>query len=182
MPEAAIAPPSAWAVRFAGLIPAGGAVLDVASGGGRHARYFLARGHPVVAVDKDISGLADIAGEPDLECLAADLECGVPWPLAGRRFSGVIVTNYLWRPILGDIFAAVAPGGVLIYETFAAGNEAYGKPRRPDFLLQPGELLAAAEGFHIVAYEHGFAARPLPAVMQRICAVRGTAPHAAQPV
>lgn len=182
MPEAAISPPSAWVVRFAPLIPAGGAVCDVAAGGGRHARHLLARGHSVVAVDMDLSGLADIAGQPRLECLAADLESGAPWPLAGRRFAGVVVTNYLWRPILGDIVNAVADGGVLIYETFAAGNEAYGKPRRPDYLLQPGELLAATqEGFHIVAYEHGIVATPRPAVMQRLCAVRGRAPRAVQP-
>ena len=182
MPENRITPPSAWVLRFAPLIPAGGEVLDVACGGGRHARHLLDRGHPIVAVDVDLSGIADIAGRPDLECIAADLESGASWPLTGRRFAGIVVTNYLWRPILGDIVDAVADGGVLIYETFAEGNEAYGKPRRPDYLLQPGELLAATrEGFQIVAYEHGIAATPRPAVMQRICAVRGSAPRAVQP-
>lgn len=182
MPETENTSPSPWVARFAPLIPASSEILDVACGGGRHSRYLLARGHSVVAVDVDVSGLADIAHRPDVECIAADLESGGPWPLAGRRFAGVVVTNYLWRPILGNIFSTVADGGVLIYETFAEGNEAYGKPARRDYLLRPGELLMAMpEGFQIVAYEHGFVGAPRPAVLQRLCAVRGTAPRTVQP-
>ena len=134
-------------------------------------RLFLARGHPVVAVDRDTAGLADIAGTPGLEILAVDLETGQPWPLGERRFAGVVVTNYLHRPTLPAIVAAVAPGGALLYETFAAGNESVGKPSRPDFLLQPGELLRACAGLRVVAYEDGFLASP-DRFVQRIAAVR----------
>ena len=122
--------------RFADLVPAGGRVLDVACGGGRHARFFLERGHPVTVVDRDTSGVADLHDDPDVEILEFDLEAGKPWPFAGRAFEGVVVTNYLWRPILADIVAAVAPGGVLLYETFARGQERFGQPHNPDFLLE----------------------------------------------
>lgn len=168
-PHAALAP-SAWVRRFAGLVPAAGAVLDLACGGGRHARLFLERGHKVTAVDIDVSGVADLKADPRAEILAADLE-NAPWPLAGRRFAGVVVTNYLWRPLMPLIVAAVAPGGALIYETFARGNERFGKPSNPDFLLQDGELLRAAEGrLRVVAYECLEVAEPRPAVVQRIAA------------
>lgn len=164
--------PSAWIERFAGLAPAGGAILDVAAGGGRHARLFRRRGHPVVAVDIDLAGLADLADDPGVECLRHDLEDGSPWPLAGRVFAGVVVTNYLWRPVLPDIVASVAPGGALLYETFAAGNERFGKPGNPDFLLRPGELLEAVRGrLRVVAYEDIEVATPRPAMVQRIAAV-----------
>lgn len=164
--------PSDWVMRFAGLVPAGGQVLDLACGAGRHVRLFLGRGHPVTAVDRDLAGLADIAGDPRLEALAADLEGGADWPLAERRFAGVVVTNYLHRPILARIVAAVAPGGALLYETFAVGNERFGRPRNPDFLLRPGELLEAVRGqLEVVAYENLEVTMPKPAVVQRIAAI-----------
>jgi len=163
--------PSAWVVRWAALVPAGGPVLDLAAGAGRHSRLFAAAGHPVLAVDRDVSALAPY---PGIEILAADLEAG-PWPLAERRFAGVVVNNYLHRPLLPRIVRAVATDGVLIYQTFAIGHERVGRPSNPDFLLQPGELLAAVAGeLTVVAYEHGETARP--AVVQRICAIRGDRP------
>jgi SAM-dependent methyltransferase len=168
--------PSPWVVRFAHLIA--GPALDLACGRGRHVRWLLARGHAVTAVDRDISGLADIAGDARLEIIGADLEAADGgWPPGVHRFATVVVTNYLWRPLLPSIVAAVAPGGILLYETFAVGNAAYGKPSNPDFLLTPGELIAAVTGkLQIVAYEHGAVIVPRDAVVQRICAVRGDAP------
>ncbi len=166
---------SPWVARFAALVPAGGSVLDLAAGGGRHARLFLALGHPVLAVDRDIEPLAAI-DDPGLTRLTADLEAE-PWPLAGRRFAGVVVTNYLHRPLLPLAIAAVAEGGALIYETFALGNDAFGPPRNPDFLLRPGELLEAVGGrLAVIAYEHGKVERPRPAVVQRIAALRDPSP------
>lgn len=166
------AEPSAWVVRFAGWVPAGGRVLDLACGAGRHTRFFLGRGHPVLAVDRDLSGIADLIGRAHLEAVQADLEAGRPFPAAGRRFAGVVVTNYLYRPLLPALVAAVAPGGVLIYETFAKGNERFGKPRNPDHLLDAGELLEAVRGrLRVVAYEDLIVERPRPAAVQRLCAV-----------
>lgn len=163
--------PSAWVRRFAGLVPAGGPVLDLACGAGRHVRLFLACRHPVTALDRDISGLADLAGRPDLEIVEADLEDGRPFPLDGRRFAAVVVTSYLYRPLLPALVAAVAPGGLLIYETFARGNERFGKPRNPDHLLAPGELLEAVRGeLRVLAYEDLTVEEPRPACVQRICA------------
>lgn len=164
--------PSPWVVRFASRVPAAGPVLDLACGGGRHARLFLARGHPVTAVDIDVSGLADLAAEPGLDILQADLEDGRPFPLAGRRFAGVVVANYLYRPLLPALVAAVAPGGALIYETFAKGNERIGRPRNPAHLLDPGELLEAVRGrLRVIAYEDLVVETPRPAAVQRICAL-----------
>ena len=164
--------PSPWVVRFAGLVPAGGRVLDLACGGGRHTRFFLERHHPVTAVDIDLAGVADLTGRPDIETIEADLEGGAPWPLTDRRFAGIVVTNYLHRPLLPAIVAAVAPGGVLIYETFAVGNERFGRPANPDFLLRPGELIDAVQGrLEIVAYENLEVAEPKPAMVQRIAAI-----------
>jgi SAM-dependent methyltransferase len=162
------AEPSPWVVRWSHLVPPGAPVLDVACGHGRHLRWFAGRGHPVTGVDRSAEALQTAAGLG--ETIQADIENG-PWPLAGRRFGGVVVTNYLWRPLLPAIVASVAPGGVLIYETFAAGNETVGKPSRPDFLLQPGELLAACSGLRVVAYEDGFLDPPARFV-QRIAAIR----------
>lgn len=163
-------PPSPWIARFAGLVPTGGAVLDLAAGGGRHTRFFRGRGHPVTAVDRDTSALLRIADE--IEVIAADLEGGSAWPLGERRFSAVVVTNYLHRPLFPAILAALAPGGALLYETFALGNERFGKPSNPDFLLRPGELLDVARGrLRIVAYEDVELAEPKPAMVQRIAAV-----------
>ena len=168
------APPSPWIVRFAPLVAAGAPVLDLACGRGRHARVFLERGHPVTAVDVDVSGLDDLRGEGGLEVIRADLENGSPWPLAGRRFGAVVVTNYLWRPLFPDILAAIEAEGVLLYETFAAGNEAYGRPTKPDFLLRPAELIELVQGrLQVVAYEHGYIEQPRPMVRQRICALKG---------
>ena len=162
--------PSPWVRRSGHLVPAGGAVLDVACGAGRHLRWFAARGHPVVGVDRSESALAACAGIDEL--VLADIENG-PWPFEGRHFAGVVVANYLWRPLLPVLVASIAPSGVLIYETFAAGNETVGKPSNPDFLLQPGELLAACEGLRVIAYEDGFIDEP-PRFVQRIAAVRET--------
>ena len=163
--------PSSWIVRFASLVPSGGTVLDVAAGSGRHATLFSLLGHPVVAVDRDITGLTGLG--KGVEAVAADLEGGAPWPLGARRFAGVVVTNYLHRPLFGTLIDAVAPGGVLLYETFAAGNERFGKPSNPDFLLKPGELLEAVRGqLRVIAYEDLQVDRPKPAMVQRIAAVR----------
>jgi SAM-dependent methyltransferase len=173
------ASPSPWIVRFASLVTAGAPVLDLACGQGRHIRFFLARGHPVTAVDLDVSGLEDLQGEPGLEVAQADLEDGSSWPLADRRFGAVVVTNYLWRPLFPNIVGSVAAGGLLLYETFALGNEAYGRPTHPDFLLRPGELIERVQGrLQIVAYEHGYLERPRPMVRQRICALRAERPVA----
>ena len=164
--------PSAWVLRFAPLVPAGGSVLDLACGAGRHTRLFLERGHPVTAVDIDLSGIADVIGRSGLEALEADLEDGRPFPFSGRSFAGVVITNYLYRPLFPALIAAVAPGGVLIYETFARGNERFGRPRNPDHLVKPGELLEAVRGkLRVVAYEDLIVERPRPAAIQRICAV-----------
>jgi SAM-dependent methyltransferase len=164
--------PSRWVVRFAPLVPAGGVVLDLAAGGGRHARYFLERGHPVVALDRDVSRLADLRAVSHAEVIEADLEDGSPWPLADRRFAGIVVTNYLHRPLMQVLMASLAHGGALIYETFARGNERFGKPRNPDHLLRPGELIEAVRGaLRIVAFEEGAIEHPRQAVIQRIAAV-----------
>ncbi|CAN0470151.1 unnamed protein product [Discosporangium mesarthrocarpum] len=170
--------PSPWVVRFSPLLA--GPALDLACGNGRHVRWLRRRGIAVTAVDRDISGLADLAADPGTEIIAADLEADIAgWPLADRRFASVIVTNYLWRPLLPTIVAAVAQGGTLVYETFARGNEAFGKPSNPDFLLAPGELLDAVRGdLQIVAYEHGLVDTPRPAAVQRLCAVRSDMPVA----
>ena len=164
-------PPSAWVLRFLPLLPAGGEVLDVACGAGRHVRCLRQHGHPVVAVDRDVAVVRAIA-DAGVEVVEADLESG-PWPFAARRFAGVLVTRYLWRPLLPRLVAAVDAGGVLIYETFAEGQQAFGRPTHPDFLLQPGELLQAVDGeLTVVAYEHGPYGQPPRAVLQRLCARR----------
>jgi SAM-dependent methyltransferase len=161
--------PSAWIERFAAHVPAGALVLDVAAGSGRHSRFFARRGHPVVAIDRDTTALQGMAG---VEALTADLEGGNPWPLGAKQFGGVVVTNYLHRPILGAIVAAVAPGGALLYETFAIGNERFGKPSNPDFLLRPGELLDIVGGrMRVIAYQDLVVDRPSPAAIQRVCAI-----------
>jgi SAM-dependent methyltransferase len=166
------APPSTWVARFASLVPRGGTVLDLAAGAGRHSRLFLERGYRIVAADRETAALAGLPAQDRLEIITADLEGGRPWPLPGRRFAGVVVTNYLYRPLLPVIVGAVAPGGVLIYETFAAGNERFGKPSNPDFLLRPGELLEAVHGrLHVIAYEDLEIAAPRRAMVQRIAAI-----------
>lgn len=163
--------PSAWVERHLALVASGGQVLDVACGSGRHTRLALAAGHGVTAIDRDLSGVADLTGRGRLQTIEADLEADQPFPLEGQTFAGVVVTNYLWRPLLPAIVAAVAADGVLIYETFAIGQERFGRPRNPDFLLLPGELLDAIRGRLVpVAYEHGQLADP-PRMVQRIAAV-----------
>lgn len=161
-------PPSPWIQRWSHLLPPAATVLDAACGPGRHMRWFQARGHAVTGVDRDAQALAGLQGVGELLC--ADMENG-PWPLPGRQFGAVVVTNYLWRPLWPVLLDSVAPGGVLLYETFAQGNEAFGKPSRPDFLLAPGELLQVCAGWHIVAYEHGQLGEP-DRIVQRIAALR----------
>jgi SAM-dependent methyltransferase len=160
-----IVAPSAWVVRWAPLI-APGAVLDLACGGGRHARFLAGRGHAVTAIDREPQSISGV------RFLQADLEDGSPWPLPGECFQGIVVTNYLHRPLFPVLERALAPGGVLIYETFMLGNERYGKPSNPAFLLRPGELWEAFGGLHIIAFEQGTAAQPKLAMMQRLCALR----------
>ena len=145
-------------------------MLDVACGSGRHARYLAGLGHRVDAVDRDAAALQTLAGVAGVTPRHADLEQG-PWPYSGLRFDAIIVTNYLHRPLLPRLLEALADGGVLIYETFAAGNERYGRPSNPDFLLKPGELLEFARGrLRVVAYEDLQVDVPRPAMIQRLCA------------
>ncbi len=160
--------PSDWVRRWSGLIAPGSSVLDVACGAGRHLRWLHALGHTVVGVDRSPEAIAACASLGEMVC--ADIENG-PWPFAGRQFGAVVVTNYLWRPLLPTLVASLAPGGALVYETFAQGNETVGRPARPEFLLQPGELLSACAGLRTVAYEDGFLEEP-PRFVQRITAVR----------
>jgi SAM-dependent methyltransferase len=161
--------PSPWVQRWAQLVERG-PVLDVACGGGRHAILFAERGFEVFAVDRDEQALP-----ASITFLKADLEDGSPWPLAGKRFAAIVVTNYLHRPLLPVLARSLDEGGVLLYETFMAGNERYGKPANPNFLLRPGELLEACAGLTVVAFEQGVVERPKKAVVQRVCAVRGPA-------
>ena len=193
-PPHASAPPSDWVMRWAPLLPPAAQVLDVACGHGRHARWLAAAGHAVTAIDRDAALLAPLDGLA--ATLQADLEAG-PWPLPGRQFDAVVVTNYLWRPLFPALKAAVAPGGFLIYETFALAHAALGRPRRPEFLLRPAELIdvlrdagegpppptSSSEAWHVIAFEEG----RLPArgdvperEVQRIVARRGgkASPHA----
>lgn len=164
--------PSAWVCRWAECIPAGGRVLDLACGGGRHARWLAARGHPVEAVDHDAALLAKLAGVPGITARCADLEGG-PWPYGGEQFAAIVVVHYLHRPLFPPLLAALAPGGVLIYETFAEGNERFGRPGNPAFLLRHGELLELVRGaLRVLAYEDIQVSEPRPAMIQRICAVR----------
>ena len=165
--------PSDWIVRWSHLLPPHGTVLDVACGAGRHVRWFAQRGHHVTGIDQNVAH-----GEPIKAAKAtwvcADIENG-PWPLlingTPQVFDAVIVTNYLWRPLLDTLIASVAPGGVLLYETFTSGNETVGRPTRPDFLLQAGELLQRCSALQVVAYENGYLEHP-PRFVQRIAAVR----------
>ena len=163
--------PSPWVRRFAALIRAGGRVIDLAAGGGRHVTLLRDMGFAVTAVDRDVTQLRPLAG-PQCRIVEVDLETGAPWPL-GTGWDGIVVSNYLHRPLLAPIAAALAPSGVVICETFMTGQELLGRPRNPDFLLRPGELLAAFAGLTIVAFEQGEAAQPHPAMRQRIAAVNG---------
>jgi len=155
-------------VQWAGLVPADATILDVAAGGGRHTRFFADRGHKVTAIDRDVSALA---AQPTVEIVQADLEDGSPWPLPGHTFGAVVVTNYLHRPLFPALLDALSPGGVLLYETFMEGNERFGRPSQPEFLLKDGELLELARGrFSVVAYEARMISEPKMAMVQRIAA------------
>ena len=172
LPHLVLDAPSAWVVRHAARIPAG-EVLDLACGGGRHARWLAAHGRTVLAVDRDPAALQRAAG-PGIVTFEADLEGGAAWPFPAGRFAGIVVTNYLHRPLFAALLASLAPGGVLIYETFAKGNAQFGKPSNPDFLLAPGELLTLTQStdaapLHVLAYEDGYVDFPKPAMVQRIC-------------
>jgi SAM-dependent methyltransferase len=167
-------PPSPWVARFAHLAPPGGQVLDLAAGMGRHAALFAAAGMRVEAVDRDPAALAALRRIAGVRVVEADLEAGSAWPFGVRRFDIVVVANYLWRALFPAIADSLSEGGVLIYETFAIGNEKYGRPSNPDFLLKPGELLefARGAGLEVVAYERGSVTVPKAAVIERICARR----------
>jgi SAM-dependent methyltransferase len=158
-------PPSAWVERWAPRV-AQGTVLDVACGSGRHSRYFLERGLNVVAVDREPQSI------PGARFIQADLEDGSPWPLPGEQFEGIVVTNYLHRPLFQTLKGSLAEGGVLIYETFMLGNERFGKPSNPAFLLRPGELREAFSGWEVLGFEEGEVTSPKPAMIQRLCATR----------
>jgi SAM-dependent methyltransferase len=164
--------PSPWVERWSHLLPAQASVLDVACGAGRHLHWFAQRGHTVTGIDRDLHAAQDASAPGTLIC--ADIENAV-WPLMAQGrpqpFGAVVITNYLWRPLLPTLVQSVAPGGILIYETFAAGNETVGRPSRADFLLQPGELLSACKDLQIVAYENGRLNDP-PRFIQRIVALR----------
>ena len=162
-------------MRWAPLIRPGGTVLDLACGSGRHLRWLAAQGFRVTGVDRDAEAVEPLRREAEI--VVADVENG-PWPLDGRRFDAVVITNYLWRPLAPRILESLVPqGGVLIHETFAEGNESVGRPARPEFLLRHGELLEMARGLRVVAYEDGFLDEP-PRFVQRVCAVAEPAPLA----
>ena len=160
--------PSSWLTTWAGLVGAEVPVLDVAAGKGRHTQFFADRGHRVTALDRDVSALTP---SDTIEVIQADLEDGSPWPLAGRRFGAIVVTNYLHRPLFPVLFDSLQPGGILLYETFMEGNERFGKPARPEFLLKDGELLELVRGrFSVTAYEARMISQPKMAMVQRIAA------------
>ncbi len=177
MPHDAVSRPSSWVARFAHLIRPGGTVLDLACGGGRHLRWLAAKGYALTGVDRDVAAVEALRDAGEI--IVADIENG-PWPLPGRQFDGVVVTNYLWRGLFPQIRASLAPGGVLIYETFADGHQTVGRPSRPDFLLQRGELLRAFGDLRVVAFEDGFEPEP-ERFVQRLVAVLES-PDAAEPV
>ncbi|MGB2818865.1 MAG: class I SAM-dependent methyltransferase [Burkholderiaceae bacterium] len=168
-------PPSEWIRRFAPLVSAGARVMDLACGAGRHTRFFADRGCRVVAIDREPRIDNGLASRPDVDVRRADLEQGA-WPLGGEVFDAFVVTNYLHRPLFPHILAALAPGGVLLYETFALGNAAFGKPGNPAFLLAPRELLDAfGTDLRVIAFEDGYVETPRPAMVQRIAAVKPAA-------
>lgn len=174
--------PSDWVTRWANLLAPRSHVLDVASGSGRHTRHLLELGHRVLAVDLDVSGMLDLRQRVDFHLVKADLE-NAPWPFDPEIFDGVVVTNYLFRPLFPHLFASLKPGGKFVYETFAVGNGELGRPSNPDFLLKPGELLEIVTGrARVIAFEEGYVDRPKPAVVQRICAVKNGAPARHFPV
>jgi SAM-dependent methyltransferase len=162
--------PSDWIRRFAPLVDRGASVLDLACGAGRHTRLFAQRGCRVTAVDREPRLPDDITGTAGVRVLVADLENGA-WPLAGERFDAIVVTNYLHRPLFPLLLAGLAQQGLLLYETFAAGNADFGKPANPAFLLAPRELLVELAGqLRVIAFEDGYAATPRPSMVQRLAA------------
>jgi len=165
--------PSPWVTRWARLLPPGGRVLDVACGSGRHVRWLAARGMVVTGVDRDAQALSPLRALGRM--VVADIENG-PWPLPGETFDAVVVTNYLWRPLLPTLIAALAERGALIYETFALGNEAFGKPSNPAFLLRAGELLEHCAGLHVLAYEDGLLESPRRRVQRIVALAPGAGP------
>jgi SAM-dependent methyltransferase len=180
-PGTPVLEPSAWVRRFTHLIPPGSELLDVACGHGRHTRLARSLGLRVTAVDLDTRGVADLASDAGVRVVTCDLESG-PWPFAADAFGAIIVANYLHRPHFPHLAASLAPDGVLLFDTFATGNERYGRPRNPQFLLAPGELLTAFGGLlQVVAYESGYEAHPRPAIRQRLCAIRSREPAALAP-
>jgi SAM-dependent methyltransferase len=168
-----IADASPWVRRFAPVIPKGGLILDLACGAGRHTVLLASLGHQILAVDRDISMMETLKSAL-IQTLKLDLEDS-EWPLLKQEFSAIVVTNYLYRPFLDELPKMLCEGGVLIYETFAEGNAQFGKPSNPKFLLKPGELLALAQrsGLKVIAYEDIYLEQPKPAMVQRICAVKG---------
>lgn len=168
-----IADASPWVRRFAPVIPKGGLILDLACGAGRHTVLLASLGHQILAVDRDISMMETLKSAL-IQTLKLDLEDS-EWPLLKQEFSAIVVTNYLYRPFLDELPKMLCEGGVLIYETFAEGNAQFGKPSNPNFLLKPGELLALAQrsGLKVIAYEDICLDQPKPAMVQRICAVKG---------
>ena len=161
--------PSPWVARWAALVERG-PVLDVACGAGRHAIFFAERGFEVFAVDRHEQALPGA-----IHFVKADLEDGSPWPFAGQKFAAIVVANYLHRPLFAQLAQSLDEGGVLIYETFMLGNERYGRPSNPQFLLRPGELLQAFGQFTVAGFEQGTVQRPKMALVQRICVIRGEA-------
>ena len=165
--------PSDWVVRFARHIHKGGDVLDLACGSGRHTKFLLEAGHPVIALDRNLDRLGNLRQHARVEAVEADLETGTAWPFSGRRFAGIVVTNYLHRPLFQNLADALEDNGVLIYETFADGNQAFGHPRNPDFLLQREELLIFSQPeLRVIAFEDILVTDPYPAGIQHIAAVR----------
>jgi SAM-dependent methyltransferase len=176
----ALSAPSPWVLRWAHLVMPSQAILDVACGTGRHAKLFADKGCAVTALDVSSEALQAVAAlSPSARTIQADIE-NAPWPLDGETFDAVVVTNYLWRPLFPTLLASLKDGGILIYETFAVGNETVGKPARPDFLLKSKELLSLCEGLHVVAYEDGFLTAP-DRFVQRIVAVKAAAKMGASP-
>lgn len=172
--------PSNWITRWSHLVKPKGQLLDVACGHGRHAYHFAQLNHSVTVVDRSQEAVDSITLAPHLcEKVVADIENG-PWPFVGRQFDALVVTNYLWRPLLPTLLTSLAPGGVLLYETFAEGNQTVGKPSRPDFLLRRGELIRVCQDLTIVAFEDGFieGSNGGPArFVQRIVAANSNAQH-----
>jgi SAM-dependent methyltransferase len=165
-------PPSEWILRWCARLAPGSDVLDLACGSGRHSRALAALGCRVDAVDVDASRAADLAGVAGVRFRVADLEHG-PWPFQERQYDAVVVANYLYRPTLPSLAQTLRDGGILVFETFAAGNERFGRPSNPAFLLAPFELAACfAPLLHVLAFEDGVVQRPAPARVQRLCAVR----------